>query len=143
MRDSEYEDGAYRRKFSFRKKMIFIPFLVIGGLALVSYIVMLLWNALIPVIFHVTAITFWQAAGILILSKILFGFGKGGHRGGAPWMRQRMERFKNMSPEEQQRFREQWRERCGKWGRHHGHYDWDQPADNTAKPAEEAAKSTE
>jgi hypothetical protein len=104
---------------------------------------MLLWNALIPVIFHLTAITFWQAAGILILSKILFGFGKGGHRGGAPWMRNRMERFKNMSPEEQARFREQWRERCGKWGRHHGRYDWDQPADNTAKPAEEAAKPTE
>lgn len=143
MKDTEYGDRAYRHRFSFRKKMIFIPFLVIGGLALVSYIVMLLWNALIPAIFHLTAITFWQAAGILILSKILFGFGKGGHRGGAPWMRNRMERFKNMSPEEQTRFREQWRERCGKWGGHHGRYDWDRPADSTAKPAEEAPKPTE
>jgi hypothetical protein len=143
MKDTEYGDRAYRHGFGFRKKMIFIPFLVIGGLALVSYIVMLLWNALIPVIFHLTAITFWQAAGILILSKILFGFGKGGHRGGAPWMRHRMERFKNMSPEEQARFREQWRDRCGKWGRHHGDYDWAQPAGETAKPTEEAGKATE
>lgn len=143
MKDTEYGNRAYRYRFSFRKKMIFIPFLVVGGLALVSYIVMLLWNALIPVIFHLTAITFWQAAGILILSKILFGFGKGGHRGGPPWMRHRMERFKNMSPEEQERFREQWRERCGKWGRHHGHHDWDHYADGPGKPAEEAQKPTE
>src|SRR3569833_912356 len=124
MKDKEFGDSAYRYRWQFRKKMIFIPFLVIGGLALVSYIVMLLWNALIPVIFHLTAITFWQAAGILILSKILFGFGKGGHRGGAPWMRHRMERFKHMSPEEQDRFREQWRERCGKWGDRRGRYGW-------------------
>jgi len=143
MRDTEYGDRAYRHRFSFSKKMIFIPFLVIGGLALVSYIVMLLWNALIPVIFHLTAISFWQAAGILILSKILFGFGKGGHRGGTPWMRNRMERFKNMSPEERDRFKEQMRERCGKWGHHRGGWDWDRPAESTAKPAEDTAKPTE
>src|ERR1700761_5380417 len=112
MRDTEFGDRGFRYRSHFRKKMIFIPFLVIGGLALVSYIVMLLWNALIPDIFHLGVITYWQAAGILILSKILFGFGKGGHRGGAPWMRNRMERFKNMSPEEKERFKEQWRERC-------------------------------
>jgi hypothetical protein len=124
--------------------MIFIPFLVIGGLALVSYIVMLLWNALIPDIFHLGVITYWQAVGILVLSKILFGFGKGGHRGGAPWMRHRLkERWMNMSPEEQERFREQMRERCGKWGHHRGHYGWDRPASETAKPAEEAPKPTE
>jgi hypothetical protein len=124
--------------------MIFIPFLVIGGLALVSYIVMLLWNALIPVIFHLTAITFWQAAGILILSKILFGFGKGGHRGGAPWMRHRIkERFKNMSPEEQARFREQWRERCGRWSGHSDYHDWAHSAGAPQKSAEEAQKPTE
>ena len=62
------------------------------------------------------AITYWQAMGILVLSKILFGFGGRGGRGGAPWMRHNMERFKNMSPEEQERFREEMRARCGKWG---------------------------
>ncbi|MBS1531040.1 MAG: hypothetical protein JSU01_12080 [Bacteroidetes bacterium] len=143
MKDSEFGERAYRYRSHFRKKMIFIPFLVLAGLALVSYIVMLLWNALMPVIFHLGIITFWQAAGLLILAKILFGFGKGGHRGGAPWMRHRMERFKHMSPEEQDRFREQWRERCGKWDRYHSHHGWDQPADNAAKPAEEASKPTE
>ena len=44
MRDTEFGDRGYRYRSHFRKKMIFIPFLVIGGLALVSYIVMLLWR---------------------------------------------------------------------------------------------------
>jgi hypothetical protein len=143
MRDTEYGDRAYRHRFSFRKKMIFIPFLAVGALALISYIVMLLWNALIPVIFHITAITFWQAAGILILSKILFGFGGGHKGGGAPWMRHRMERFKNMSPEERERFKEQMRERCGNWGHRRGDWDWDRPAEGTTKPAEDAPKPVE
>jgi hypothetical protein len=144
MRNAEFGDRAYRHRITFRKKMIFIPFLVAAGLALVSYIVMLLWNALMPDIFHLGLITFWQAAGLLILSKILFGFGKGGHhRGGAPWMRYKMERFKNMSPEEQDRFRAQWRERCDRWDGHADRHDWWHKTEGPAKPAEEAPKATE
>lgn len=143
MRDTNWGDSAYRGKFQFRKKFIFIPFIAIGAFALISYIVMLLWNNLLPNIFHLGAITFWQAAGLLVLSKILFGFGGRGGRGGGPWMRHRMERFKNMSPEEQQRFREEMRARCGKWGGHRGGFDWDQPAENTGKPSEETSKPAE
>lgn len=138
MTNRNFEDTAYRYKLHFRKKLIFIPFVVVGILALISYIVMLLWNNLLPDIFHVTTITYWQAAGLLILSKILFGFGGPKGRSGAPWMRHKMERFKNMSPEEQERFREQMRARCGKWGRHRGGFDWDEP--NTTQ---EAPKATE
>ncbi|MDB5143198.1 MAG: hypothetical protein JWQ66_1911 [Mucilaginibacter sp.] len=141
MRNTEFGDKAYRYKSGFRKKFIFIPFLVAGALALVSYIVMQLWNYLLPDILHTGTITFWQAMGLFILAKILFGFGHGGRSGrGGPWMQHRMERFKNMSPEEQERFREQMRSRCGKWGRHRSGFDWDQPA---AKPAEDASKSAE
>lgn len=144
MRDTEFGDRAVRRRFSFRKKMIFIPFLAAGALALISYIVMLLWNALIPAIFHLTAITFWQAAGILLLSKILFGFGGGkGGRGGAPWMRHKLEKWKDMTPEERDRLREQMRSRCGNWGRHRDNQFWDEPAATGSKPADESAKPTE
>lgn len=142
MKDRNFGDSGTRHKFGFKKKFIFIPFFVAGALALVSYIVMQLWNHLLPDILHTGTITYWQAMGVFILAKILFGFGhsKGG-RGGAPWMRHRMERFKNMSPEEQQRFREEMRSRCGKWGRQRGDFDWGQPAapdtaENTAKPVE-------
>ena len=37
---------------------------------------MFLWNWLMPAIFGLTIITFWQALGLLILSKILFGKGQ-------------------------------------------------------------------
>ena len=43
-------------------------------------IAMVLWNWLMPVIFGLTTISFWQAFGIVLLAKLLFGFGGiGGH----------------------------------------------------------------
>jgi hypothetical protein len=142
MRNRNFEDTAYRQRFGFKKKFILFPFLAAAALFLVSYVVMLLWNNLLPDVLHASTITYWQAMGIFVLAKILFGFGgRGGHRGG-PWMH-KMERFKNMSPEEQQRFREEMRSRCGKWGRHRGGFDWDRPAENTEKPTEETSKPVE
>jgi Ca2+/H+ antiporter, TMEM165/GDT1 family len=41
--------------------------------------VMLLWNSILQPVLHVNAISLWQAAGILLLARILFG-GKGRHR---------------------------------------------------------------
>ena len=96
------------KSFFYRGRFIFIPIAAAAFLSLISFVVMNLWNYLLPGIIHVGTITFWQAMGIFILSKILFGFGKGGHRmgGGSPWMRHRWEeRFKNMTPEE----REDWK----------------------------------
>jgi hypothetical protein len=112
------------KSFFYRGRFIFIPIAAAAFLSLVSFVVMNLWNYLLPGIIHVGTITFWQAMGIFILCKILFGFGKGGHRmgGGAPWMRHRWEeRFKNMTPEEREKFKARM-ETCGRgrWGRH----DW-------------------
>jgi len=104
---------------------------------------MILWNNLLPAILHVGVITFWQAMGVFVLCKILFGFGKGGRGGmGAPWMRGRMEhRFNNMTPEEREKFKQQWESRkCGfggPGGRRGFGADWE---DFTTK---EAPKATE
>ena len=38
-----------------------------------SAIVMLLWNAILPSIFGIATINYWQALGLLVLSRILFG----------------------------------------------------------------------
>lgn len=35
--------------------------------------VMLLWNYVMPRVFHMSEITFWQALGLNALSSILFG----------------------------------------------------------------------
>jgi hypothetical protein len=56
--------------------IVFIP----AVLALFTAITMWLWNWLMPALFELPAIGFWQAAGVLILSQILF---KGGHVGRA------------------------------------------------------------
>ncbi|UYQ93548.1 hypothetical protein MKQ68_00340 [Chitinophaga horti] len=51
--------------------------------ALLGFVTMGLWNWLVPELFHGPVITFWQALGLLVLSKLLLGsFAKGG---GAPW----------------------------------------------------------
>ena len=43
-------------------------------------ITMLLWNILLPDIFGITTINFWQAIGLLVLTRVLFS----GIGGGAP-----------------------------------------------------------
>lgn len=53
---------------------------VVGGVLLLSWIVMRLWNWLIPSLFKGPVLQFKHAVGVLVLSKILFGgFGGGGH----------------------------------------------------------------
>lgn len=120
-----------------RYRFIFIPFAAAAFLALISFTVMQLWNNLLPDILHVSLISFWQAMGLFILCKILFGFGRGGRfGGGAPWMRKSMEdRFNNMTPEERIRFKEQFGDRMcrGRWGRG----DWKEQEE---KPAADAAE---
>ena len=57
----------------------------IGFLALFTYVVMLLWNWLVPGVFHGPVLGYWQTLGILILSKILFtGLGMR-HRPASHW----------------------------------------------------------
>ena len=82
-----------------------------------------LWNWLMPSIFSLRTITFGEALGLLILSKILFsGFGGRG-RGGRGWGRDRWkeglkERWDQMTPEERTRFQTGMRGRrnwCSDW----------------------------
>lgn len=82
---------------------------------LLAGIVMLLWNAILPDIMPVSKISFWQALGILVLSKILFG----GLRMGSRFKHRQpdfknnfKEKLMNMSEEERQQFKEQWKSRC-------------------------------
>lgn len=99
-----------------KKKFVLIPFGIAAILALVSYVVMLLWNNLLPDIIHVTTINFWQAMGIFVLSKILFGFGKGG--GKPAWMEHKMRnRFEGMSPEDKEKLKERMKDRFCNWNK--------------------------
>jgi hypothetical protein len=98
-------------------KFIFIPIMAAAFLSLVSLVVMLLWNNLLPQIIHVEAINFWQAAGIFILCKLLFGFGRmGGFGRDKMHFKERMaERVKTMTPEERERFKDRLGNRMSDW----------------------------
>ena len=77
-----------------------------------SFVVMRLWNWLVPPIFGWHLINFWQAVGLLILSKILFGGFRGGP--GYGWRRRMNERWQQMTPEEREQFRQGVFNRCGR-----------------------------
>ena len=87
---------------------------VIAVLALLGLAVMLLWNSLVPELFRGPPLQYWQALGLLLLSRILFG-GLRGRSGRHGHWRQRMwrERWESMTPEERARLREQFQGRCG------------------------------
>jgi hypothetical protein len=93
-----------------------IALLVVIGVAVVSFAVMSLWNWLVPAVIGWKTIDFWQALGMLVLARLLFGFrGFGGwhHRGHHRWKRRMQERWTAMTPEEREKFREGMRARCG------------------------------
>lgn len=98
-----------------RKLILLAPLAIVGMvlfIALGGFIVQLLWNSLLPPLFGLPAVTFWQALGLLVLCRILFG-GFRMHSSGRPGIRGRMalrrrlfERWERMSPEERERFRQ-------------------------------------
>ena len=93
-----------------------LKFMLLGAVAvtLFSGVVMGLWNWLMPVIFGWRVITFWQALGLLVLSRILFGR-VGGPRRGMHWRHRMMERWSQMTPEEREKFMEGMKGRCGRF----------------------------
>src|SRR6187455_2312465 len=87
----------------------FIAMAIAGVIAITLFIflggkvVQLLWNWLMPMLFGLREVTFWQAVGILALSRILFGgLGIGGGGRSRRWDR-------NMTAEERLRFRQRMR----------------------------------
>jgi hypothetical protein len=81
-------------------KIVVIVAVVLG---VVSFIAMNLWNWLVPVLFSGPQVTYWQAVGLLVLCRLLFG---GLHPRGHGHCRGRHAYWKHLTPEERARFRE-------------------------------------
>jgi len=81
-------------------------FLALAALAVTvfSIAVMSLWNWLMPALFGSRLITFWQALGLLVLARILFGRFGGGPGRGMHWRHRMRERWNQMTPEEREKF---------------------------------------
>lgn len=105
-----------KREFWARRILFFI---LIAALAILFFggIVMLLWNNVLAAVTNVHTITFVQALGILVLSKILFSGFRGGWGPRRYYWKQRMaQKWNSMTPEEREKFKHEWQRRCGAWG---------------------------
>ncbi len=92
-----------------------VTFIIVATLVF-SFLVMGLWNAILPEVIGVKPISFIQALGLLLLSKILFGgfHGRGFKGNGGPmWSRSMKEKWNAMTPEEREKFKAEWKNRCG------------------------------
>jgi hypothetical protein len=95
-------------------KGVAIVVTVIVVMVLLGVAVMWLWNALVPALFHGPTLQYWQALGLLILSRLLFGGWRGGVGRHGRWRQHRWrERWEQMTPEERAQLREKLLNRCG------------------------------
>jgi hypothetical protein len=103
-----------------RRKLLKIPLILVaiaGFIAIKGYVAMLLWNGLIPELFHGPELKWVQVIGLIVLAKLFIGFGFGGwrhhhhgrhHRFGRHWAK--------LSKEERAQMKEELRKR---WHDHH------------------------
>ncbi len=96
-----------------RRRFYFIPVIIIAVILISGWVVMLLWNAILPSIIHAGTITYAKALGLLILCKMLFGSFRPGpprgfRKGGAHWRSKLMD----LSQEEREKFRKEWHNRA-------------------------------
>ena len=92
---------------------IFISLTAALAMAL-AMVVMLLWNAVLVPALHAGPLDYWQALGLLVLCRILFGNFRPGRSGAAhsfgpgPGLR---EKWSQMTPEQRTGFRDHWQRR--------------------------------
>lgn len=101
-------------RMKFRARHLLMVPLVIVGVGVLGWMVMALWNAVVPALFvGARSIDFLHALGLLVLSRILFGGFRG--RGGCHGRHWR--KWEAMTPEEREQFqqnmRSRWRSRKG------------------------------
>ena len=87
--------------------------MIVLFMILFGYVTMLLWNWLMPEIFGLTTITFWQAVGLMLLGRALTGTSGKWGRGRSNWKNRMKRKFENLSPEERENWRHQMDHRCG------------------------------
>jgi Ca2+/H+ antiporter, TMEM165/GDT1 family len=93
--------GRVERKI---QKAIGFILIAIIAVAVFGFLVKGLWNWLMPVLFGLHAITFWQAVGLLVLAKLLFGGFRGGSGANKHWRSRMKEKWAQMTPEEREKF---------------------------------------
>jgi hypothetical protein len=88
------------------------------GILFFGWIAYLLWNWLVPVLFGGPVLSYWQALGLLLLTKILFFGITGGRNWSARsgphqryWKHRFYEKMSSLTPEEREAFKKKMREK--------------------------------
>ncbi|MEQ8238431.1 MAG: hypothetical protein RIA69_04420 [Cyclobacteriaceae bacterium] len=94
-------------------RFIKIGLLVCVAIAVLLYGFMWLWNWLMPDVFGFSTINIWQTAGLLLMSRILFGSwgNKHHYQNNNPkknWLPKMKNRWQSMTPEEKEKFKDRW-----------------------------------
>ena len=108
----------YRKHTSYRKvpkvvKGLFFLAMIALFAFVVGHLIMFLWNEILVETTGVKALNYWQALGLFLLSRILFGGFRFGSR--SKWKEKRAKwksKWTSMSDEERAAFKQKWRERC-------------------------------
>jgi hypothetical protein len=98
--ETEHKDGMdvwWEKRNIPQKVATVFGFIILGVglLFLFGWVVMLLWNWLMPEIFGLKTLTYWQAWGVLALSCILFGRIGGGRGKGSSSDRKRKRKLRS------------------------------------------------
>jgi hypothetical protein len=91
----------------------FFVLMLLAAAAAAGALVMALWNSVLVEALGAKPLGYWQALGLLLLCRVLFGKW-GPRRMGPPAGPKAMgEKWGSMSPEQRARFKEHWKARCG------------------------------
>ena len=155
-------------KFFSGRKALKIVGMVIGGVLLAGllaflfgWLVMLLWNWLMPAIFGLGTINYWQGFGIFFLAKLIFGFGGTGSSDSGHKSKKsregtiRGEIGKEIKKEIKKEFDKEYKKECEKefnesyddkyedWWENEGKTAFDEYMGKSEKPDEPTEESTE
>ncbi len=107
---NESPSSGFRRRW--RPIYLLYALLAVGGFLAMGLVVQWLWNAILPQVAGAGHLGYWQALGLLALSRILFGGWRGRrHYRGGPSQHLRA-KWRHMSDEEREQFKTAWRDRC-------------------------------
>lgn len=94
-------------------KILFFVVVFVVIATVLGWLVMFLWNSILPEAVGAKPLTFWKALGLLVLAKILFGgFGKGGRRWENSENKHWRGKWMNMSAEERKEAKSKWKDYC-------------------------------
>jgi hypothetical protein len=96
-----------------KRKLLYGTFFIAVFL-LLGVVVMFLWNSFLPRTPHINNINYWQALGLMVLCRVLFGGFEGVWGSSHNYNPKRNLKDKLMSMDDADRkvFKEEWRKRC-------------------------------